>query len=967
MMKFRMTKGALRPVSMIAIAIALAATTPVLAQTDATPAADTAKVEAAVNGWGIAINDLTPDPDARLGTLPNGLRYALQRNEGPKGSASVRFAFNVGWRDEEDDENGLAHFIEHMAFNGSTNIPEGELIKKLERLGLAFGADTNASTGMTTTMYKLDLPKADTETIEAALLMMREVASELTIAPAAVDAERTIILSERQMRNDANRQMAADFYKSSLPGTRYGHRIAGGTEDVIKTAPAERLKAFYQGYYRPDNAVLSIVGDFDVASMEAKIKERFAGWQTTGQPRANYSAPVQENSPPTIGNFVEPTAPESIEFYRLTPVKPSENTVASERRSVLDLIGQIALSKRIDKLSRQAGAKIIGGSALNSDESGVFKSFGASVLAKDGNWRASLESAEQELRRAKEFGFTQSEVEDGLAKIDSILANMVAQASARPNNALADELVTSGLKKVLVQSPSQFQTLYNNIKPSLTVDAVSAAFREAWGNGVTAIHIRTKTPIADMQNAVSAALADSTKVAVSAPVAETAKAFAYDSFGKAGKVTTDTTIADLGIRTVRFANGVKLNIRKTAYEAGKIQFGLRVGSGRAGLPSDQPGLAQLLEYMSPIDGLQAHDYDELQKILTGKTVQLGLKAEDDAFVSSGLTSTADLEMQLKLMAATISAFGYRAETDAQWPDVAKLIAEGQKANATALFPLSSQNILSDGDARFGLIDPALLAQRNMTELKAAIDQQLKTGAIELALVGDVDENAAIALVAQSFGALPKRAAKTTLSASQKMRRFPTDRKLRVIPHNGPSDQGFMWLSWPTTDDGDQKASIAREVLAGAFSQELISIVREKLGASYSLQAITHSSSSFKGFGHVTAVAVGTPSAMDNIGALIRDVAKSLATTPLTDDMLLRARKPIAERYQKQDRENAGWLSVVNVAQGEPARLDRRRSRAEILNAITAADVQAMAQQYLLGAPLEARIINQAEADKIQGQ
>jgi zinc protease len=952
-------------ISTAALALSLTYAMPAFAQDSQPPAVAAQAAPQVVTAWGIATNDLTPDPAVRYGVLPNGMKYALQQNQTLKGNASVRFAFNVGFRDEEDNENGIAHVVEHMAFNGSTNIPEGELVKKLERLGLKFGADTNASTDMTTTMYKLDLPKTDPETIDFALLAMREVASELTISPAAVDRERGVILSERQARNDINRKLAADFLNTMLPGTRFGQRVSVGSEEVLKSAPANRIQDFYRAFYRPDNAVLSIVGDFDIAAMEAKVRDRFSTWQAKGIARKNYSVAIPESSPATIGNFADPTLPESIEYYRLTPVKPSENTIASERLALLELLGQIALTKRIDKISRQPNATMLGGQADNSEKFGLFKSFGALIVAKDGNWKASLASAEQELRRAAQFGFTESEVQEGLAILENVVANSVTQAGSRTNDTLAESIIASAAKKTIIQSPANFQKLFISEKPKMTVDAVNAAFRNAWGNGATAIHIRTKAPIDNVQNTVTLALSESRTVAVSAPIEEKLKAFAYDSFGKPGKVVSDTKISDLGIRSVRFANGVRLNIRKTDYEPGNIQFGMRVGSGRAGLPKDKPGLAQLLEYMSPTDGLQAHGYDELQKILIGKTVRLGLKAEDDAFTSTGATSRNDLAMQMKLLAATVSAFGYRADTDAQWPSVAKLIAESQKTNASALFPLASQNILSDGDGRFGQGDPLTMAQRNMAELKSAIDAHLKAGAVEIALVGDVDENDAIAFVAQSLGALPKRAKGSKMAAADKTRQFPKDRKTRIVTHNGPNDQGLISLSWPTTDDTDLKASTTRDVLAGVMSLQLTTILREKLGVTYSPQALSHSSSSFPGYGHITTFATGAPNAMDDMSGLIKEIATSMAATPPTEDQLLRARKPIAERYLKQDRQNSGWLSVVNVAQSEPARLDRRRQRAAILEAISADDLQAMAKKYLITLPLETRIISQGEAAKMQ--
>src|SRR6187402_499622 len=204
-------------------AVALAA--PTLAQ-NAEPAAQaTRAAPAGVPEWGIASTDLAADASVRFGRLDNGLRYAIRHHEMPQDGASVRMFVNVGAREERDDERGAAHFVEHMAFNGSTHIPEGELVARLERLGLAFGADTNAMVSLEFTTYMLELPRTDAATVDAALEIMREVGSELTIAPGAVERERGVILSEYQLRNSPQRRRFGHYLTAALPDSHMGARV----------------------------------------------------------------------------------------------------------------------------------------------------------------------------------------------------------------------------------------------------------------------------------------------------------------------------------------------------------------------------------------------------------------------------------------------------------------------------------------------------------------------------------------------------------------------------------------------------------------------------------------------------------------------------------------------------------------------------------------------------------------------
>ena len=212
--------------------------------------------------WNAETSDLEPDASVIYGRLSNGLRYAIRPNQRPQNRVVVRMSIDFGSAAEAGDEQGLAHFMEHMAFNGSTNVPEGEMVKMLERLGLSFGADTNASTGYTQTQYKLDLPKSQPHLIERALFLLRETASEVSFNPTAVDRERGIILAERREGENFGFQSLRVANSHFYPDTYYATRYPIGLPEVIQSAPAERIKSLYRKYYRPDRIkIIEIQGD----------------------------------------------------------------------------------------------------------------------------------------------------------------------------------------------------------------------------------------------------------------------------------------------------------------------------------------------------------------------------------------------------------------------------------------------------------------------------------------------------------------------------------------------------------------------------------------------------------------------------------------------------------------------------------------------------------------------------------
>jgi zinc protease len=243
-------KSALAGMAAAAIALLPA---PLLAQSSAPPVTDASaspapqpvRDEAAIAAaWGYAASDLVPDPAVRLGVLPNGMRYAIRKNATPPGTAVMRLLIDVGSTAEAEDERGLAHFIEHMAFNGTTNVPEGEMVRILERLGLEFGADTNAFTSYDQTGYLLDLPNVKAETVDTALYLLRETASEIRFDAKAIDRERGVILSELRTRANYAQRNRESLFEFTVPDTRIATRSPIGDRSVIETAPAERFRSF---------------------------------------------------------------------------------------------------------------------------------------------------------------------------------------------------------------------------------------------------------------------------------------------------------------------------------------------------------------------------------------------------------------------------------------------------------------------------------------------------------------------------------------------------------------------------------------------------------------------------------------------------------------------------------------------------------------------------------------------------
>ena len=909
------------------------------------PATVIAAAPAATDGWGVATSDVAADPAVRMGTLPNGMKYAVMRNATPKGAASVRLHFDFGSIGESENERGLAHFIEHMAFNGTTNVPEGEMIKILERQGLKFGPDTNAQTGFDSTVYLLDLPQTDDARVDTALFLMREVAGEAKFAPAAVDRERGVILGERRSRDSFQLNQVIDQLGFQVPATPYPNRLPIGTEAVLKTASADTVRALYNRYYRPENATVVFVGDADPAAIEAKIKAKFADWKAVGSagvplPRGS----VDLKRPAATDTFIDPAVATTVNLTIMRPWEDPADTRAERQRELIQSIGNAIFARRLTKLTNAPGSTLLGTAAGTADWEDAALTSSVIVAAKDGAWNDALGVAEQELRRAVGFGFTEAEVKRQLVETLTAFRTAAEQAGTRSSSALASSIVATIDEDRFVTTPAWRLAFFNAVAPSLTVDRVNAEFRRQWQGSAPLIHVSGKQAIDSA--ALNAAYAASVKVAVAKPAEESALAFAYDSFGAPGKVVEDKRVADLGIRTVRFANNVRLNIKKTDFEAGRVQFAVRMAGGQLALPQDKPGLAAMLTILSTVSATSKQSLEDLKQVLAGKVVSVGTQVGGDAFVAGGATTPADLALQMKLSAAYLTDPGFRPEAAGQWVNAVPVIDKQLDAQPQSVFQTRLPAILAGNDWRFGVPKAATLSQRNFDEARVALAPLVGSAPIEIGLVGDVDEEAAIAAVAQSFGALPQRAATTPLYAEARRASFRKQRTLIQMTHGGPADQAMVAIFWPTTDDGDYRREVSMSLLGSVLDLMLTESVREQLGASYGVSVASDMSDVYPGFGSLSASTVIAPDKADQVEAVIAAAAKSLRDKPVTADLLARAKNPALESVAKSLRENSYWLGYVDEAQGRADRLDRVRQRKAIYEAITPADLQKLAQTYL---------------------
>ena len=425
-------------------------------------------------------SDLRVEEGIEYGYLPNGLRYAVMANETPSNTATLLMRIDTGSLNEADEELGLAHFLEHMAFNGSKNIPEGEMIKRLEKFGLAFGADTNASTGFEETIYQLELPEVNDEIINETLMIMRETASHLTLDSEAIERERGVILAEKRARISPAYNAGIHSLEFFLDGSLIPKRLPIGTEETIKSVTQTQFKAFYNGYYRPEDTFIVFVGDFDTDYAAKKIEEFFGDWTAIGEGKANTELAELAGREMTAEYYVDPEIETSLSISVMQEPIIRKDNAKNRKAGFIESLGNRILSRRLAKLARSEGAAFLSASSSSSNAYDVRALSSLSMSAQPENWASALAQGEQALRQAYEFGFSQAELDEQLANTRKALEVAVQTSPTRRTSGLARRIMGSFGGESVVTDPADNLKRFESYADEITPDMVYESFKKQW-------------------------------------------------------------------------------------------------------------------------------------------------------------------------------------------------------------------------------------------------------------------------------------------------------------------------------------------------------------------------------------------------------------------------------------------------------------------------------------------------------
>jgi zinc protease len=897
--------------------------------------------------WPMSASDIAPDPGYHFGKLANGMRTIVRSNSTPAGTAMVRLVINTGSLDERDDQRGLAHFVEHMAFEGSTHVPEGDMIKLLQRAGLAFGADTNALTSFERTIYQLDLPRADPALLNTALMLMRETASELRFAPGAVDRERGVVLSELREGKGYTLTDWHDMAQFLYPKATYIQRLPIGTERSIAKADANALTAFWRAHYRPDRATVVVVGDFPAATIDAAIATHFGNWRADPAPPPGRidAGRVDRDRHDRVDIWTDPALSERVTASRHGPWLDEPDTIANRRRALLRNIGYRIVNRRFQSLSRRADPPFHGAGFGTADVFHSGRTTNLVVDTEDGKWRRGLITAIAALRQALAQGFTSAELDEQLADLREGLENAAAEAQTQSDATLLRTALAVVTDDKVPATPADALARFNAFAPTITPARVLDALRsDALPLAAPLLRFQGRHAPKGGADDLRRAWAEG-KAAPAAVFTAVAGQFAYGDVGPPGAIVSDQRDPALGIRMVRFANGVRLNLRHTDLNRDRVSVSLALAGGQPLATRADPQAVTMVSALAQ-GGLGKHSADDLQTLLAGHSVGGSLQTSGDAFVAAADVTRRDLALECAYLAAMVRDPGYRPEAELTFHEAIANMIVRRDATPRAALANALGGIESDGDPRFTLAGIETYRALNFAKLRSAIGDRLAHGAIEIGMVGDLDEDSAIAAVARTFGALPLREPDFRTDPAALQRRFTDRRGPVVVGHKGPLAQAIVRLEWPTTDDHDERLELTLDMVQAMVTIAVEDTLREAMGKTYSPRASSSQSDLWPGWGTFAVQASVTTGDVDATRAAIRKTMATLIAAPADPDLIARARAPLVERIDNSLKGNGSWLSLVARAQTRPDRIARHLAAKAILMSLTAADMQAAAARYL---------------------
>jgi zinc protease len=909
---------------------------------------------AAVDSFAAAAR-LPLDPAVRLGALPNGLRYYVRRNARPEQRAELRLVVNAGSILEDPDQRGLAHFVEHMAFNGTRRFAKNDIVKVLEGLGVRFGADLNASTGFDETVYILPVPTDSARALEQAFAFLGDVAGGILFDSTEVVRERGVVLSEWRSGLGAGERIRTRQFPVIFRGSRYAERLPIGDTAVLAGATPAPLRRFWRDWYRPDLMAVVAVGDADPARLEALIRTTFGGLRAPARPRVRTQAAVPAHDSTLVSVATDPELTTSSVMVLWKRPPRAVRTVADYRDDLVASLQAQMLNQRFGELGLKPDAPFLGAGAGSGSLVRGSAYDALSATAKEGQLLASLRTVLVEAARARQHGFLAGELARARTNLLRAYERAWLERDKSPSEGFVDEYVDHFLTGAPMPGIAWEYAAVQRLLPAITLAEVNAAMRregtlggarQPSRNRVVTVTLPEKAGLAVPSDAqLRAVLAEAATVAVTPWVETVAEGALVASPPAPGRIVAEDSVPGVGIRRWTLSNGITVYVKPTDFTADQVLLSAWGGGGASLAPDSLVVAAALATAAIERGGAGPFSLVDLNKTLTGTVAGASTSIGELSQGFSGRAAPRDLAVMfqlawLRLTAPRVDSAAFR--TLQQQLDA---VVRNKDANPAAVYSDTVQVTLARQHPRARPLSAATVQGLRLEDMAAFYRARFADfSGYTVVIAGNVSPDTLRPLVTQWLAPLP---------ATGRPERF-RDAGVRTVTGQvdktvrkgvAPQSQTTVVLSGGAPWSAQEGYLL--QSLGALLEARLLERLREALGGTYSVSA----SGSFArepvaqwqlviGYG-------SAPAQADTLWAAVRAELDSLRRVPPTAAEVDRIREQQRRALEVARKQNGWWMNAIRdrVQTGAPLATLVQDGDAQVAG-LSAAALHAAAQRYL---------------------
>lgn len=898
--------------------------------------------------WLYEGSDVPVDESWTFGVLPNGLRYAVKKNDVPAGQVSIRVRIDAGALHENNEEQGFAHLIEHLSFRGSTFVPDGEAKRIWQRFGVTFGSDSNAQTTPTQTVYKLDLPNATPEKLDESVKIISGMIRNPRISDTALNAERSIVLAELRENSGAQLIYSDALRQHAFQGQRLANRSTIGTPETLQAATAQALNAFHDRWYRPENAVIVMAGDMEPAQLANLIQKYFYDWKGTGPraPEPEFGDPTPTGTPTRV--LVEATLPTTVSIAYLRPWRKVDDTIAYNQQLLVDALALQIINRRLEVQAR-GGGNFLFAEVAQEDISRTADATLVSVTPVGDRWEAATKDVRAVIADAVATPPSKADIDRELVLFGNALRTMLDSYPFEAAAKQADDIVNAVDIRETVAAPKTVVEVFEGMKDKFTPERLLASTQALFKADVTRLMLSSPVPVADADNRTLAALQAPVTANTGARLANNALGFdALPKLGAPGKLVSEESISRLEMTKLELSNGVRGLLYPNKAESGQIRVLVRFGKGYQSVTPTNGRLLWAGPYVLPENGIGKLKRTDIDQMVNGRRIELNFAIDDDAFEFSASTRPDDLADQLTLIATKLEHPGWDAAPVERAKALATSGYDSFEMSATSVLQRDLEYLLRSKDPRWKAAAPAEIAKINAATFQAYWAPLLSQGPLEVMLFGDFDKATAISALEKSFGAMRPRAPVAVAPAAKTVSfPAPIEAPLRLT-HKGSSDQAAAVMAWPT---GGGIAGITEgrqlEILAAVFRDRLFEKFRAEQAASYSPDMAASWPKDFNSGGYLMAYTQVKPADVDRFFDFANEVAADLSANPVSADELQRAVEPMKQAVERAASGNTFWLNQLKGATYDQTRFAALGRLYNDYTQVTPEQLQGLAKRYFV--------------------